>query len=105
MKKILSVLCAALALSGCDGVLGDGTIHGTGRVITEDRSLPRFYGVSNATEARVEILQGPSQNVRIEAEENLISHLRTRVEGGLLRIYTELGTELDPTQQMVVEID
>jgi len=106
MKKLCLLLgTAALLLSGCDGLIGDGVIRGTGRVITEDRSLARFYGVSNATEARVEIIQGNRQNVRIEAEENLISHLRTRVEGGLLRIYTETGTQLDPSREMIIEID
>lgn len=105
MRKMMMLGAAVLLLGGCDGLIGDDVIRGTGRVLTEERSLPRFYGVSNATGADVEIIQGPSQNVRIEAEENLLPYLRTRVEGGLLRIYTEQGVQLDPSRQMIIEID
>ncbi|HSJ09090.1 MAG TPA: head GIN domain-containing protein [Longimicrobiales bacterium] len=107
MRTALSVmpLLAAALLGGCGDILGGDVIRGRGPVTVEDRSVGSFYGVSNATVADVEILLGPYDRVRVVAEDNLIPYIRTRVENGTLRIYTESRVQLRPTQPIRIEVD
>jgi hypothetical protein len=104
-RSIPGVLLAAALLSGCMELIGDQVIHGSGPVLSEDRSAGRFTAISNATEARVEILQGPTDRVRVRAQENILPYVRTEVSGGALRIYTDPNVLLRPSEAITVEID
>lgn len=104
VKWAMPLLSAAL-MAGCGDILGGDVIQGRGVVLLEDRSVGSFYGVSNATVADVEILLGPYQGVRVYAEENLMRYIRTRVENGTLRIYTDNNVILRPSQPIVIEVD
>lgn len=100
----LGLLAGTLVLGGCSDLLGERIIHGSGRVWTETRNVGHFSGISNSTVADVEILHGFTDRVHIVAEENLLRHLRTRVQNGELRIYTDDVT-LRPRVPIVVEVD
>jgi hypothetical protein len=97
-------LAAAIVLPGCSDLVGEQVIIGRGPVVYESRSVGSFTSVSNATLADVEIIQGTQDRVFVRAEENLLPYIRTRVEGGTLRIYTD-GISLRPRERIVVEID
>ena len=103
IRKLLPLV--AVVLGGCTDLLGEDVIHGSGAYVEEVRSTSHFSGVSNATAARIEILQGPSPRLRIRAEENLLPYINTRVENGVLRIYTDPNVILRPRQQIIVELD
>lgn len=103
MRWFVSVV-AAIVLPGCTDIVGEQVIVGRGPVIQEPRQVGAFTGVANATEADVEILQGSTDGVWIIAEENMIPHLRTQVQNGILRIYTD-NVSLRPREQMRVEVD
>lgn len=105
MRKLELVPLIAVALGGCTDLLGETVLHGDGRYVEEYRNVGAFTGVSNATAAQVEILQGADERLRIRGEENLLPHVRTRVENGVLRIYTDANRTLRPTQPIVVELD
>lgn len=103
-KRALGVLASTLVLGGCSDVLGERIVRGNGWVETESRPTGHFSGVSNSTDADVEILHGVSDRVYIRAEYNLLPYLRTRVQNGVLRIYTDDVT-LRPRFPIVVEVD
>ncbi len=63
-----------------------GTIPGSGVIHSETRDLPQFNAVSVAFPADVVIRQGPAQSVTLQADDNLLPQLRTRVMGGVLYI-------------------
>jgi len=63
-----------------------GKLPGSGVVKTESRSVDAFTSVSVDYPADVVIRQGPSQSVSVEAEDNLLPQLATRVSGGTLFI-------------------
>ncbi|MDR2887121.1 MAG: DUF2807 domain-containing protein, partial [Bacteroidales bacterium] len=67
------------------------TVSGNGNVKTEERNLPVFNGIRVASGIDVELTQGENQSVVVQTDENLMEHILTRVEGGLLRIYTEVN--------------
>jgi hypothetical protein len=61
-------------------------VHGSGRVISETRNVAEFRGISVGGSANLYITQGPAQSLRIEAEDNILPILRTKVEGSTLVI-------------------
>jgi len=103
--KFVMPLLAAVLSAGCSDILGGDVIMGRGQVLVEDRSVGSFYGVSNATSADVEVLLGNFDRVRVRGEGNLLPYVRTRVENGTLRIYTDRNVTLRPTLPLVVEVD
>jgi hypothetical protein len=97
-------LWVSLVLGGCSDIVGEEVIRGRGPILIESRPVNHFTGVANSTPAEVEILHGFTDRVFIHAEENLLPHLRTRVQDGELHIYTNDVT-LRPRYPIVVEVD
>jgi hypothetical protein len=80
MKLILS-LGLVFILTAC--AFG---IEGSGKVITETRTVEKFNGIELKSVANVYITQGETQEVKIEAEDNLIQHITTKVKNDELVI-------------------
>lgn len=102
--RVAGLLVVTLVLPGCGDIMGERVIRGRGPVMIESRPVSHFTGVSNSTQAEVEILHGFTDRVFIHAEENLLPYLRTRVRNGELHIYTDDVT-LRPRYPIVVEVD
>lgn len=91
MKTIaifLSVM--VLALSGC-GRFGfvSGTA-GSGKTKVEKRTVPAFSAVNLSGAYEVEIVAQKEQSVEIEGDDNLLSLVKTEVNGsGVLSVYNE----------------
>ena len=75
-------------------------VRGTGPVIVEERPLPDFSKLDFLGEGNVNIQVGEQPGVRVEAQENLLAYLETRVEGDTLRISTRNGVNLYSTEQI-----
>ena len=105
MRARLFVPLVAVMLGGCTDLVGGDIIHGDGRYVEEVRATSRFSGISNSTVAQIEVLQGPIERLRVRGEENLIGYIRTRVDNGTLRIYTDGNVNLRPTEPIIIEVD
>jgi hypothetical protein len=105
MKAKLLMPLVAVLLAGCTDMLGQDVIHGGGRYVEEGRAVGRFAGVSNATVATVDILLAPVERLTIRGEENMVDEIRTRVDNGILRIYTDHNVILRPNEPLVIEVD
>lgn len=68
------------------GINSGGTVPGSGRVVTETRTVANFTSLSIDFPAEVTIQQGNTQSVRLQAEDNLLPQLSTRVSNGVLYI-------------------
>lgn len=79
-----------LILSGCSRE----NIHGSGRVITEERPVDRFEDLTIDGSLEIHIKQGPSIPLRIEAEDNVMRVIETSVSGTQLRIRIRNGVNL-----------
>lgn len=83
MKTIIMILFAAAALlSGCAA----NVVRGSGRVVTESRSVSNFNAVALAGAGELTIVQGGTEALTIEAEDNLMTYIKTEVRGGTLSI-------------------
>ena len=107
-------LVPVVALIGChsssDVVTGRQTIDGSGVLALEHRQVGDFTGVilsgpGNILTATstVHIDQSGQTSAQVEAEDNLLQHLRTTVRGGNLEISTPDGIDLRPT--LPIEFD
>ncbi len=83
MKTMIVVLFTALVfLTGCAGTI----VRGSGRMATQERRVGNFHAVSLAGAGDLFIVQGETEALTIEAEDNLLQYIKTEVRGGTLEI-------------------
>ena len=113
MKKrvwmVLVMLAVALSTLGCVcGGIDFGTIHlggvkavrGSGRVVEKERQVSGFTGVELATLGNLIIELGDEEQLRIEAEDNLLQYIETEVHIGALEIGHRPKVTLVPTESI-----
>jgi Putative auto-transporter adhesin, head GIN domain len=83
MKHIILFFAALITIVSCRYTTGSGNI------ITEKRSVGSFSGISAGGAFEVEVKIGPATEVTVEADDNIMKYIRTRVSGNVLKIGTE----------------
>jgi len=84
MKQV-AILCSAivLLLTSCNYTTGSG------KIVSEKRTVGQFTALSASNGFEVEVKIGPVQEVTVEADDNLMKYIRTEVSGSTLKIRTE----------------
>lgn len=83
-KMLLIVGVLALMTAGC--TLSMRYEEGSGVVVEEERSVSGFDHVSFEGIGKIVITQGDEERLTVEAEDNIISHIDTKVRGQTLQI-------------------
>lgn len=80
--------------------------RGSGNVITETRDVSGFRAIEVSYPAEVFVTQGSQESLEIEAEDNLLPHLKTQVRNGTLEISykRENGKHVNPTKTVKITI-
>src|SRR5690606_38879205 len=78
---------------------GQNTIKGNGNVIHENRNTVDYDQIEMSGFFDVELISGTEGSITITGEENLISHIVTKVKGKTLSIETEKGYNLQPSKR------
>jgi len=68
------------------------TIRGSGIAVTEERTVADFTSIEVGGSSDVVVQVGSEARVEVTADDNLIGHVRTRVENGTLVIDTSNGS-------------
>jgi hypothetical protein len=101
MKRVTraSTLVVILVLSSlaCTFNMPSG-IRGSGSVLEQERDLSGVTGVTLAMGGTLNIELGEEQQLRIEAEDNLIPYIETNISGSMLEIGLRHGMAIDPTR-------
>jgi hypothetical protein len=91
-RRLLTTCCVVFLVLACGGgsdgnrsVFSDPII-GSDDIITDVRSVPTFDSVDLMAHAEVYLVEGGPQNVRIEADDNIIGHIMTTVSARVLII-------------------
>jgi hypothetical protein len=86
LPLLLPLLLAATA--GCGTVSGRSgvTVEGSGTPASETRTPSGFHSVAYALPGELTITLGDAEGMRIEADDNLLPHIETRVRNGVLEI-------------------
>ncbi len=80
------------------------TVAGSGAVITEARAVVGFSGVQINMGADLVLTQGDTENLEIEADNNLMPYILTEVRGNVLVIETPDNVNLAPSQPIQVRM-
>jgi Putative auto-transporter adhesin, head GIN domain/Domain of unknown function (DUF5668) len=94
------IFAPRLGLAGSSGWIGMlpfmiGGRPGSGQVITETRTVRDFDFVTFSSLGDLAIQQGEHESLTIEAEDDILRHIRTEVRDGTLHIdFDEAGTRL-----------
>ncbi len=83
MKHFLFLLFVIFTLASCDQTTGSGNI------VTETRKVGSFDAISVGGSFDVEVKMGDAISVVVEADDNIIKYVETRVSGSTLKIETE----------------
>jgi hypothetical protein len=100
---VIAVLVMALSIVACEvtisGVGGSTkTVHGSGSVIEEKRSVSNISSVELAMQGTLSVELGSTESLRIEAEDNLLEYIETPVSAGKLTIESQRGINLQNTE-------
>lgn len=77
-------------------------IKGSGTSKTEQRNLSGFKRVDASGATNVEIDAGKDFSVSVEADDNLLQHIKTEVSGDTLKVYSE--GKISPSAKLNVKI-
>jgi hypothetical protein len=105
-KIIMFIITTVVAIlfSSCkyDIDLGDG-IDGNGKVKTETRTITEnFNKVNSSRGLEVIVEQASNTEVQVEADENLLKHITTKVENGTLFVSSD--ENIDSAEKMIVRV-
>lgn len=85
-------------------LMGGERVNGNGVLKSENRAVTGFRGVSVAGGMDVVLIPGAQHSVRIEADENLLQHIVTELDGDILEIGPEKGHNLNPDAGLKVYV-
>ena len=97
-RVILALLLAAILCASC---IRPG-VEGSGNVITESREVSDFNEIVLGGTGRVVVDVTGTESLTIEAEDNIMPFLETRVSNGRLRL--ETNRSISPTVEIVYTI-
>jgi len=84
--------CIVVDLNGC----GQGTVKGSGNVVTEERPLAEFKTITLKGVGRVVLTQGQTHSIAIQTDDNIMSLIETEVQNEQL-VISQGNYNLRPT--------
>jgi hypothetical protein len=108
MRTKLCLLCLVVllfTLAACGTTTNTTTVvTGSGNLISESRDVQGFKEIELAGSGNVNLTQGDSESVTIEAEDNLMPLLTTEVRGQRLVLGIVPNTSIKPTKLITYTI-
>jgi hypothetical protein len=105
-KKLLAFFTViALSIAACSTfTVNVNSVKGSGNVTSETRNLSGFTGIDLQGSADVDVAIGEPESVVVEAEDNILPLIETKVQNGQLIISTKPLTNLSTTKPVRVHI-
>jgi len=96
-RRIILLLTFVLLLVACNGGGGNDN-DGSGNVVTEEREVSGFDRVRVTGSGIAEIIQGDTESLVIEAEDNVMPLIESTVEDGVLILGQKANTNISLTE-------
>jgi hypothetical protein len=100
---ILAIMIPMVFLGSCD-VPPWGCVVGNNRIATENRNVGRFSKIASYGSFVVNVEQGDEYRLSVEADENLLSYIRTYIEGNTLVLETRSGRCIRSNEPIIINI-
>ncbi len=97
----LSLICLVFA-AGCQFWFEQINVHATGDVITEERAIGDFTRVNASGIGELDITQGDTNALTIEADEAIMPYLTSEMHGDTLELGIEDNKTLSTTGTVVI---
>ena len=81
MKQLIFAVFSAVIFCSCQSITGSGNI------VTQTRNLHQFDGVRASGSIDIEVINDQSQLVKVEADDNIMPYIITKVEDGMLDVH------------------
>lgn len=95
-RRIILLLSVVLLLAACDGV--GGIRRGSGNVITEERDVSGFDKIQVTGSGTAEVIQGETESLVIEAEDNVMPTIESEVRDGVLVLSQKANANINITK-------
>jgi len=93
-------IALSLSIAGC----GLASVRGSGKVVTQPRSVSGFRSVSLSGSGKLVIDRNGTESLTITADDNLLPYLTSEVRDGELRLDVKPGANIDPSQRIVYNV-
>jgi len=103
MRNIL-FYSGILFISGSCNIISSETVHGNGKMTSETRNVSGASRIESRGFFDIEIVKGTSPSVKIDADENLVPYIITRMEDGNLVIRTKEDISLSSDDKIKVTV-
>lgn len=104
MKTLVTLLLLIVGTTVCWSFTDQKKINGSGKVVTENRTAGTFDKIHVARSVDLFLTQGNTPSIRVEADDNLISLIQTKVEGSTLIIRLPNDIRLGTYEKMNVYV-
>jgi len=105
LMKLLIAILVSIFFTSCHFNGNFDGIKGSGNVITETRTIKEnFRKIEVNSGINLVVEQSENKSVTIEADDNIVSHVTTRVENGTLIIDTDSGFNTEKSPTVVVKL-
>lgn len=88
----VALLCLSHGCARNETTVSPDHITGSGRIVSEVRSMPAFTGIRIISYAKVVITQDTVQALVIDADDNILPLIQTQVAGGILIVELPEGS-------------
>ena len=95
MKQLLFFAIVLISFASCH------QLRGSGNIVKEKRQTGDFSGISAGGAFEVELKNGATREVEVEADDNIIGYIETEVRGNVLRISTKEGVNFNDAHYKV----
>jgi hypothetical protein len=82
------LLLVGFTASNC-GNFNLTSIWGNGKIITEERTVSDYASIEASGAFNIVLSQGSENRIKIEADENIMKHIKTEVKNNCLKLYTD----------------
>ena len=84
---------------------GGERVVGTGDIVTENRGVSGFTGVSSAISADINLRQSSTFKVLIEGQKNIIDLVETEVKDGTLKVRFKKGYSVNYKKNLKIQVE
>ena len=100
--RLTLILLPFILICGCYWEMPE-SVSGNGDVVTDERDVPGFNGISVSAGIDVYITQGNEELVKVVTDENLLDVVKTEVRDGVLKIYASKNIRSAKSKKVYVE--
>jgi hypothetical protein len=101
-KSIQLVVLSALFFTAIGN--SQNRVKGNGKVVTEKRTTMGYDEINVSGFFDVVLVSGTEGAISIQGEENLLRYIKVKVEGNILKIYTEKNISINTKKDIVLTV-